>query len=172
MYVEIKTQRLLLRPLDIGDVETVHEYAGDMENTRYMMFLPNRSVEETRAFLERVAAEWQKEAPQFYEFAVVLDGRQIGAVSVALEDGEAELGWILNRRYWNHGYVTEAALALKDFVVNTLGRRVLCAHCDTCNRASARVMEKLGMTLESEGPRTYRDARGAAREYRYIWSAE
>ena len=111
MTLTIKTERLLLRPLDAGDVETVHEYAGDAENTRYMMYLPNGNIEDTRTFLERVTAEWEKDCPGFYEVAVVLEGRQIGAVSVALGEDEAELGWILNRKYWNRGYITEAAMA-------------------------------------------------------------
>ena len=172
MTLTIKTERLLLRPLDAGDVETVHEYAGDAENTRYMMYLPNGNIEDTRTFLERVTAEWEKDCPGFYEFAVVLEGRQIGAVSVALGEDEAELGWILNRKYWNRGYITEAAMAVKDFAVNTLGQKRLCACCDARNLRSVRVMEKLGFTQESEETRTYRDERGQARQYRYVWLAE
>ena len=90
MYHEIKTTRLILKPLDISDAETVHEYASDDENTTYMYFLPNKTMEETRSFLAYVTKEWQKDAPATYEFAVVLDGSQIGAVSVALNDERTE----------------------------------------------------------------------------------
>lgn len=37
MFYEIKTDRLILRPLDISDLATVHTYASDEENTTYML---------------------------------------------------------------------------------------------------------------------------------------
>ena len=51
MYLEIKTERLLLRPMDISDLEIVHEYASDKENTKYLRFGPNDTIEETMTFL-------------------------------------------------------------------------------------------------------------------------
>jgi RimJ/RimL family protein N-acetyltransferase len=77
MKYELSTSRLILRPLDISDAETVHEYASDDENTTYMYFLPNKTMEEPRSFLEYVTAEWQKDAPATYEFAVVLEGEDL-----------------------------------------------------------------------------------------------
>ena len=95
---EINTERLTLRPLGTEYLESVHEYASDPENTKYMIHLPNESIEETRDFLLRAENEWMKEAPSFYEFAVIYKGRQIGAVSLSLEGrASGEIGWILNK---------------------------------------------------------------------------
>lgn len=47
MYIELKTDRLRLRPLGFADLEAVHIYAGNPENARYMMFLPKESKAET-----------------------------------------------------------------------------------------------------------------------------
>lgn len=170
MYYEIKTARLLLRPLDISDLNTVHEYASDDENTRYMIRLPNRTLAETAEFLTRVTEEWQKDEPTFYEFAVVLNGLQIGAVSVYSDEQKetGELGWILNKRFHGMGYATEAALAIKDFALNTLYFKKLIAHCDYRNAPSARVMEKIGLKLESDdGVRAYSKRNETARELTY-----
>ena len=84
--IELKTQQLVLRPLGTEYLQTVHAYASDLENTKYMMHLPNETLEETLAFLKNAEAEWEKESPSFYEFAVLYEGRQIGAVSVYLEE--------------------------------------------------------------------------------------
>ena len=152
MHVELKTQRLLLRPLELADLEAVHAYASDRENTRFMLFLPNDTLEETAAFLKSVEADWAGEQPQAFEFAVVLGSEVIGAVSVALNDErtEGEMGWILNKRYWGKGYTTEAALAVRDFAIRELGVKKLIAHCDARNTASQRVMQKLSFRLEGE----------------------
>ena len=54
----IQTDRLVLRPLCVDDLETTHRYASDRENARYMMFLPNDSEEETLDFLREAQEEW------------------------------------------------------------------------------------------------------------------
>jgi len=150
--MELKTQRLLLRPLVADDWKAVHEYASDVENTRYMTFLPNDTEEETRDFVAWTAGEWQKEKPETCEFAILLQGKLIGACSVAISEDrrEGEMGWILNKRYWGKGYTTEAALAVRDFAIRELGVKKLIAHCDARNTASQRVMQKLSFRLEEE----------------------
>jgi RimJ/RimL family protein N-acetyltransferase len=151
------------------DLQTVHEYASDPETTKYMLYLPNKKLEETHSFLARVSAEWQKEEPSFYEFAIIYNSIHIGAVSVYLnkEKTEGELGWILNKKYWGKGFATEAALAVKSFAVKELKVKKLVAHCDSRNLKSAHVMEKIGLSFESEGERRYPDERGSAGEFKY-----
>lgn len=166
----IQTKRLTLRPLGPEYLMTAHEYSSDIENTRLMCFLPNDSLEETAAFLLDCEREWQKEKPMFYEFAIILDGMHIGAVGLYYNDErtELELGWIINKAHWSKGYTAEAARSAIDFAVNTLGIHNFIAHCDSENRASARVMEKLGMTFaESSGGRKNRSSDEERTELKY-----
>lgn len=60
MYYEIKTKRLLLRPLCMNDFETTHIYTTNKDLTRYMMFLPHTTEEETKNFLKNATANWQQ----------------------------------------------------------------------------------------------------------------
>lgn len=169
MYPKIKTERLLLRPLDLSDLDGMHEYASDKENTTYMYLLP-RKIEETAEFLSGVTKEWKKDMPSFYEFAIELDGKLIGSISVYLSDNRdsGSLGWILNKKYWNNGYATEAAMALKDFALNILQVKKLTANCDYRNIASSHVMEKIGLKLESDnGIRVYPKKNETVRELTY-----
>ena len=172
MYLEIKTDRVVLRPLNIKDLITVHEYASDIENTQFMVHLPNRTIEETSRFLTKVTNEWKKETPDYYEFAIILKDRQIGAVSVRLSPQRSKgiLGWILNKKYWSKGYGTEAAVAIRNFAINELKVTELVAHCDIRNIASSKIMRKLGLSLESDdGFREYPTTGDTVRElvYRY-----
>ena len=41
----ISTPRLTLRPVCLEDLEARHTYSSDPENTRFMVFLPNESIE-------------------------------------------------------------------------------------------------------------------------------
>lgn len=172
MEYRLKTERLSLRPLGPEDLEQVWEYAGDSESIKYMVYFPHENQVETLHFLEEARKEWEKEHPQFYEFAVLLEEQIIGEVSLWMEaDGCAEIGWMLNKRYRGQGYAVEAAEALMKFASEWLGVGRLTACCDTRNAASVRVMEKLGMKLEKEQERKYERTGETAREYRYICRA-
>jgi len=156
--------------LRLRDLKTTHAYASDPENTRYMIYLPNRTKRETKQFLKRVTGEWKKEDRLCYEFAITLEGRHIGAVSLHLDETRRKgyMGWILHKAYQGRGYATEAARAVVSFAWDTLGTKKITAFCDFRNQASVRVMEKLGMTLESsDGTRCYRGSEEAVQELKY-----
>lgn len=165
----ITTARLTLRPLCKDDVDAVHKYASDCENTRFMIRLPNLTVEETQAFLTKVDAQWVKDNPEFYEFAVLLRNDLIGHVGIYLQSLDvAEIGWIVDKAYWGRGYATEAAQAVMDFAQKQLHLRKIIAQCDYRNVASQRVMQKLGMSLVDDGgARFYPKRNETARELTY-----
>ena len=156
--MEIRTERLVLRPVNMEDLHSTHAYASDLENTRFMMFLPYASMEETEEVIRRSVAQWQLDAPHHHEFAILRDGGHIGSITLYFFDDrtEGELGWILHKKYWGNGYVAEAAKAMLDYAKNCCGMRRVIACCDSENAASRRVMEKLGMTHAETGRRTNR----------------
>ena len=171
MYYELKTDRLLLRPVTANDAEATFSYSRDADLTRYMMFYPKDTIEEVQNFLCEAETEWQKDAPAYFEFAVLCNEELIGGVSLwVLNDDrtEGELGWLLRREYHGKGYALESTRALCDFAFNTLGLTRLIAQCDARNAPSAKLMEKLGMTLiDDAGMRTYIKRPETARELTY-----
>ena len=68
----IKTPRLELVPQSMAYLKTTHSYAGDRENMRFMVHLPNDSEEATKEFLEAAEKEWKKVKPAFFEFAILI----------------------------------------------------------------------------------------------------
>lgn len=166
MYIELKSERLLLRPLDISDLETTYQYTLDKENTKYMLHFFDSSKEDISSFLINVTNEWKKGSPSFYEFAIIYNSNHIGALSLYLDEDKknAEIGWVLNAKYHNKGFATEAAKEVLNFAKTKLNINHFIAHCDSENIASSRVMEKIGMIKTSEGPR---EGRPGAREYIY-----
>ncbi len=143
----IYTKRLVLRPFKSTDLESFYEYAADKDEIKYMRFLPLESMEECEKFLEAVEEEWKKKPPRAYEYAITLEGVNIGEISVYNEEGKGELGWILNKKYQGKGYAFEAATALIEYAKENLGFNEFFACCDCENTASSRLIEKLGMHL-------------------------
>jgi RimJ/RimL family protein N-acetyltransferase len=60
----------------------------------------------------------------------------------------AEFGFLLNRRYWGKGFATEAAQAIIEWLFSIPSIWRVWATCDTENLASARVLEKAGLSRE------------------------
>ena len=165
----IVTERLLLRPLCMDDLHTVHLYASDVELTRYMMNLPNKDIHESRNFIAEAEAEWAKSAPEFYEYAVVYKGLHIGGVCLYLSDNgtKGELGWIISADCHGEGLATEAALSMVQ-LARKLGLEAVYARCDSRNAASQKLMQRLGMELvDGSGTRFYEKKQETAGELRY-----
>ncbi|MBQ9119710.1 MAG: GNAT family N-acetyltransferase [Lachnospiraceae bacterium] len=146
--MRINTERLVLKPLGMDHFLTAHKYLADAENTLYMKYLPHEDEAETIRFLTACEAEWQKVRPAYYEFAVFLGETHIGGVALYNDTEERETGelvWIIDKNYWGKGYAAEAAKKLVDFGAEQLGLKRIIARCDSNNRMSKRIMEKLGM---------------------------
>lgn len=74
----------------------------------------------------------------------------IGGIGLGIEKNfnKAELGYWLNKNYWNKGLVTEAVEAIIKFGFKDLKlKRIFATHFDF-NTASGKVMEKAGMKKE------------------------
>lgn len=150
MAAEYETERLLLRPFADTDFDAVHSYASCPENLAYMLWGPN-TPRDTRAFLQRVANAASQSPQLLYSFAAVrkFDGQLIGGCDLHLESTDtAEIGWLLHRSFWRHGYGTEMGQFLLEFGFHTLKLRRILAHCDAENTGSWRIMEKIGMRRE------------------------
>lgn len=145
--MRITTERLTLEPISLKYLESTYAYSSDLENTRYMMFLPCDSIEEREADIRESEALWRSDSPHHLEFVVLLGDAHIGGVTLyPTEPGNAELGWILDKHYWGKGYAAEAARAVMDYGIRERGIKRFFAMCDSENDASRRLMERLGMT--------------------------
>ena len=156
--MELRTERLVLREFRLDDEVAVHQYGSDEEVTRYLTWGPN-SPADTAAYLKKVLREAAREPRTSFTLAVAtLDDELIGVANLATTDTQstAELGYVLARDQWGHGYATEVARRLIVFGFNELGLRRITATCHPDNFASARVLEKAGMHFE----RTLRDHLG------------
>ena len=142
---ELRTERLLLRPFRLSDIDDVLAYASDPEWPAFYSRPYDRgAVEYTVA--SAVLTSWDKEAL----FATLLEGRVIGLVALDVDPKckSAELGYDIARDMWGQGLAPEAATAVCDWGFREFGLVRVWAWADARNRRSLRVMEKLGMTRE------------------------
>jgi ribosomal-protein-alanine N-acetyltransferase len=167
---ELETERLLLRKMRLEDARAMFAYASDPEVTRYVLFDTHRSIEDSVAFL-RFAVEGY-ERGDFGGWGVVLkdSGAFVGTCGVdygyAPEHARAELGYVLSREHWGKGLMPEAVRAVIRFGFGRMELNRIQARCIAENTASARVMEKAGMTYEGT-LREYELIKGAYRDMKF-----
>ena len=149
LRLQLRTERLTLRPFEISDAERVTEIGSDWDIARMLRMAPwPTSVPLNREWLSTHPVEWR--AGTAYRFAVVRQGRLIGCVDVdEIEGGEGSLGYWLERAAWGQGFATEAARAAIDFAFGRLNLNRLTSGHAFDNPASGLVLRKLG--FESTG---------------------
>lgn len=170
-YIEdntIVTERLVIKPVAVSDTEEIHKYAGDKE-IDMMLFLPNDNIEQTIEFTKNAVREWAKENPSVREFVMLYNGKIIGGIGLETVDESAyEIGWVISKDHRNNGFVTEAGKALVGYAFEVLSAKRVIAHCDVRNKASEKVMQKLGMTFaDNSGTRFYEKTGVTAGELMY-----
>jgi RimJ/RimL family protein N-acetyltransferase len=147
---ELATERLTLRRFLVTDAERVNEITSNWNVARMLRLAPYpQSVEETRAWLASHEAEWL--AGDGYRFAVVEGGRLIGCADLdEILRGRNEIGYWFDEAVWGRGYAGEAAAAVRDFGLATLGLDHLESGHAFDNPASGRVLLKLGFRKVGE----------------------
>ncbi len=145
------TRRLRLREFTKADFESVHAYSSDPRVTRYLFFGP-RDADSTADYLDGII-ESQRESPRTrFELAAeeIESGQLIGACDLSLiERNVVDLGYMLAHAHWGKGYATEIALALLDAAFFDLRAERVISTVDVNNKASIRVLEKIGMRWEA-----------------------
>ena len=151
----IETERLLLRPLEAGDVEALHAYQSRADVCRYIPYEP-RSRE---AIAERLADPAKsrstlEEPGQALDLAIVRKdtGQLIGDVLLFWHSEEhkgGEVGYALNPEHGGHGFATEAAAAMLELGFEGLGLHRIIGRIDARNDASAAVLRRLGLRQEA-----------------------
>jgi ribosomal-protein-alanine N-acetyltransferase len=163
--VQLETERLLLRPLSIDDLDAFASFYADPDVMRYLGGGRPQSREETEKSLNRMLRSFDVDG--FGQLAVVRkdDGALMGRCGFLVWDAatltptteaeatgptELEVGYTLGRPYWGAGYATEAATAVRDHAAGPMGRERLIAFIHPENVRSRRVAEKLGMRHEHD----------------------
>jgi len=151
LTVPIRTTRLNLREFAQSDFDAIFAYSSDPRVTRYLFFGP-RDADSTADYLEGLLAS-QRERPRTrFELGVeeIATGRLIGACDLSLiERRVVDLGYMLGSLDWGKGYATEIALALIDAAFFDMRADRVISTVDVNNRASIRVLEKVGMRWEA-----------------------
>jgi len=138
-----------LRAFIDTDVDSIAKYANNFNVSRYMASrMPYPYTKEDAKWWVEIGS---KELG--HNKAIDLGGECIGVIGVRFGESElqysAEIGYWLAEDHWGKGIGTEAVLSMTDNVFSDTEIVRLCAPVFNPNKASMRVLEKCGYTLEA-----------------------
>ena len=148
----LETARLKIRPFNNQDNNLLYPLLSDpqvMAHSRDGVL----SLEQTQTYLEqRIIEPFIKQGWGRYALFNKNNGDFIGFCGLSihrLDDNQdyVELGYKIIKKFWNHGYATEAALGVKDYAKDVLGIKEMISIIEPSNLASIKVAQKVGLSF-------------------------
>ncbi|MEM8858612.1 MAG: GNAT family protein [Chloroflexota bacterium] len=165
------TERLILRPFQMGDLETFLTYRNDPAVARYQGWKTPYTREQAINFINSLESSIPGKLGDWYQVALEIkgEGKMIGdcAFRVAEDGYQAEIGYSLVTSFHGQGYGTEAAKGLLNYLFTDLDMHRVSAFCDTRNAPSYQLLERVGFRLEGHLVENYWDNGEWASEYHY-----
>ena len=148
---QLETKRLILRPMLGTDFDALLLIFTD---ARVMAAFnhPPFTREQMQRWLQRNLDHQNEYGYGLFSIILKETGELIGDCGLEqMEDqGAAELGYDFRSDFWNQGYATEAACAVRDYAFDVVKLPRLISLIRVGNLSSKRVAEKVGMALADE----------------------
>ena len=142
MQERIETMRLLLRPFSIEDASDVFEYANNEKTVEYLTWEAHKNIDESRKIIQTIYIP-----TNVYCIELKMEQKCIGAFEARIFPDKASFGYVLNKKYWNNGYMSEVLKKMIDLFFENAKCKTVFGNHFFGNEASGAVMRKCGMKM-------------------------
>jgi len=147
----LETERLYLRELNVNDAEHFYLLNLDKEVMKYTGEGSFENIEKAKYFLKNYD---HYEKYGFGRWAVINkeNGEFLGWCGLKYTEklNEYDIGFRFFKEYWNKGYATESSKACLSYGINELKMIEILGRAMKENKASIRVLEKIGLEFKKE----------------------
>jgi ribosomal-protein-alanine N-acetyltransferase len=148
---ELSAADVCLRPLSLSDAEAIYKILSDPESMKYWSDQPIKHVDEASEVLRKDLESDAKGNSLCWAVTLKDQDELIGKCilfSFDRQNQRAEIGYLLNRKYWRQGLMHQALVAVINYAFNTLKLHRIEADSDPKNVGSLAILEKLGFQRE------------------------
>lgn len=148
--LELKTERLVLRKFRKEDANEIFLGFVNQDEFLYYANKEKRTLEEEIKSLENIDEKYEND--EYYNWLIILKETQeiIGSINLRVENKNesVEFNYVIDNRFVNKGYMTEALKEVKWFAFEVMNVNRFQGGCVVENIKSKRVMEKCDMECE------------------------
>ena len=147
---ELRTERLVMRGFREEDLDAWAEISADSEVTRWVGDEDGLSREDAWRRMAYFLGHWDLRGCGQWALVEQETGELVGRAGLLYPEAwpGLEVGWLVARSHWGRGFAPEAGRAAMEWAANELGADHIISLIEDHNHRSARVAEKLGMTVE------------------------
>ena len=148
----IETDRLILRELSLDDTDSLYIILSDEETMKH--YPKPYTKEETKGWIERSIKSYKEFGYGLWAVILKESNQFIGQCGISSQDIDGkvvpEIGYHINKKFWNKGYATEAAGACLEYGFTKLSLNEIFIHTYIKNIPSTKIAEKIGMIKRKE----------------------
>lgn len=145
----METERMILRPWRMEDLDDFYEYAKNPDVGPNAGWAPHKDKEESLKILQSFIKSDEVRAIVYKE-----NGKVIGSIGVHRDEKRAEdinakmIGYVLSEDYWGKGLMTEAVKEVIRYLFEEVKLDIISIYHYPFNGRSKRVIEKCGFKYE------------------------
>ena len=149
--IVLETERLVLRRLSTDDAEFILELLNQPSFLQYIGDKGVRNIDDAINYIKTgPVASYERFGFGLYLVELKDTAVPIGICGLLKRDTlpDVDVGFALLPDYWSRGYAFEAAAAVMNYGKEVLGLRRIVAITSLDNKASIRLLEKIGLKFE------------------------
>ncbi len=155
MKIHLETPRLLIREIELTDVDDFYEMDSDPEVHKYILQSPVQSKDEIVEVIKMLQKQYKDNGIARWAVTDKVSGEMIGWCGIKFYTDELnghqnfyEHGYRFKQKHWGKGYATESSKAVLDWAFEHLDTDTIYAITDLGNEDSIHVLTKLGFELK------------------------
>lgn len=155
-YPILQSARLRLRPFASEDIPEVNRLVGDCDVARPLIAVDYPySEDDARRWIVKHQPGYEESGSLNFAVERREDGALVGFIGIGGNGSQAGMGYWYGKPFWGNGYATEAGCTTLAFSFEEIRlQRVKASHLSS-NRASGRVLQKMGMYFVGRNPYYY-----------------
>ncbi|MEN2468173.1 GNAT family protein [Ornithinibacillus sp. JPR2-1] len=151
MITELRTERLLLKKMEVSHSSSLFKIWSDPDVTKFMNI--NSFTDESQAIemIEMLDMLSQENKAIRYSIFLLESNQIIGSCgynSLDFENLKAEIGYEISKEYWGNGFASEAVLTLVNYAFHNLNFNRVEAKIEPDNKNSIKLVERLNFQFE------------------------
>lgn len=155
MKIHLETQRLIIREIEMTDVDDFFEMDSDPEVHKYILQTPVTSKDEIIEVIKMLRQQYKDNGIARWAVVDKVSGEMLGWCGIKYFTDKLnghqnfyEHGYRFKQKHWGKGYATESSKAVLDWAFANLNTDTIYAITDLGNEGSIHVLTKLGFELK------------------------
>ena len=152
MHFHLETDRLILRNIQLSDIEGMFELDSDPEVHKYLGNKPFATKSQSENNIKDILKQyknygigrWAMVDKMSNEF-MGWSGLKFNTITLNGHTNFYDVGYRIIKRFWGKGYATESSIATLNYGFNTLNLDTIYGITEKDNQASHQILLKIGL---------------------------